>query len=66
MKIVRDFYAVYHTDESDGYDICIKDACDRYALFGSGEELDMLIEDLVRISQASNETASVFTEFEEL
>jgi hypothetical protein len=66
MKIVRDFYAVYHTDESDGYDICIKDACDRYALFGSGEELDMLIEDLVRISQARFDTDSVFKKFEEL
>jgi hypothetical protein len=66
MKIIRNYYAVYHTDESDGLDICIKDSCNRYALFGSGEELEMLIEYLVRISQASFETDSAFRKFEEL
>jgi hypothetical protein len=66
MKIVRNYYAVYHTDESDGLDICIKDSCGRYALIGSGEELEELIEDLVAMSLAKYETGSVFTEFSEL
>jgi hypothetical protein len=66
MKIVREYYAIYHTDESEGYDICIKDSCDRYALLGGGEELDQLIEDLVTISLAKHELDSVFKRFEEL
>ena len=60
MKVVNQYYAVYHTKEGEGYDICIKDSCDRYALI-SVDQVDELIEDLVKFS--NYDADSVFTRF---
>jgi hypothetical protein len=65
MKIVRDYYAVYHTDESSGDDICIKDNIGRYTIVNLAD-LDQLVEDLVRVILAPPETESVLTEFKNL
>ena len=65
MKIVNEYYAIYHTDESEGFDICIKDSCDRFALI-SRDDVENLIEDLVRFMNYRFETESVFKKFGEL
>ena len=65
MKVVNDYYAIYHTDESEGLDICIKDSCDRFALI-SKDDVENLIEDLVRFMNYRFETESVFKKFEDL
>jgi len=65
MKVVNDYYAIYHTEESEGYDICIKDSCDRFALI-SKDDVENLIEDLVRFMNHRFETESVFKKFGEL
>lgn len=65
MKIVREYYAIYHTQESDGLDICIKDSCDRWTLI-SVEELEEFIEDLVAFVGYENKLISVRKPFEEL
>ena len=65
MKIVNDYYAIYHTDESGGLDICIKDSCDRFALI-SKDDVENLIEDLVRFMNHSFETDTVFKKFGDL
>jgi hypothetical protein len=65
MKVVNDYYAIYHTEESEGFDICIKDSCDRFALI-SKDDVENLIEDLVRFMNYRFETESVFTKFGEL
>jgi hypothetical protein len=65
MIIKRNTYAVFHTSNSDGMDICIKDDVDRFAVINV-DNLNNLIEDLVRISMASNTLASVKTRFQDL
>jgi Cys-tRNA synthase (O-phospho-L-seryl-tRNA:Cys-tRNA synthase) len=65
MKVVNEYYAVYHTEESDGYDICIKDSCGRYALI-SKEDIESLVEDLVRFLQHEDSLVSVHKPFGEL
>jgi len=64
MKVVNENYAVYHTEESDGFDICIKDSINRFTLIPV-DDIENLIEDLVRfINQKTDD--SVFTKFEDL
>ena len=65
MKVVNKHYAIYHTDESEGLDICIKDSCDRFALI-SKDDVENLIEDLVRFMNHRFETDSVFKKFGDL
>jgi len=65
MIIKRNTYAIYHTSNSDGMDICIKDDLNRFAIL-STDDINDLIEDLVRISMAGNNLAAVSTRFEDL
>ena len=65
MKVVNKHYAIYHTDESEGLDICIKDSCDRFALI-SKDDVENLIEDLVRFMNHRFETDSVLKKFGDL
>jgi hypothetical protein len=65
MIIKRDTYAVYHTSNSDGFDICIKDDLSRFAIL-STDDINELIEDLVRIAMAGNDLADAKTRFEDL
>ena len=65
MKVVNDYYAIYHTSESEGYDICIKDSCNRFTLL-TADQVEEVIEDLVRFMNYRFETESVQTKFEDL
>jgi hypothetical protein len=65
MIIKRATYAIYHTSNSDGMDICIKDDLSRFAIL-STDDVNDLIEDLVRISMAGNNLADAKTKFEDL
>lgn len=40
------YFAVFHTSESNGMDICIKDSCDRMVLINTNE-VDLLLEAIV-------------------
>lgn len=65
MIIKRDTYAIFHTRESDGEDICIMDDIGRKALIPVSV-LEDLLEDVVLFANQRWETASVTTKFGDL
>jgi len=47
MLLKTEHFAVYHTNESDGMDLCIKDDCGRFALINEdsiGKLIDILLQ----------------------
>jgi hypothetical protein len=65
MIIKRDTYAIFHTRESDGEDICIMDDVGRTALIPVSS-LEDILEDIVLFANQRWETASVSTKFGDL
>ena len=65
MITKRHTYAIYHTAESDGDDVCIKDDIGRFALIPV-DYLEEFVEDLVMFMNQRWEKASVTTPFNKL
>ena len=65
MIIKEKEFAVYHTSESDGSDICIKDPSNRFVLIYE-DSIEDLIEVLVRFANKQWDNKSVSVRFEDL
>jgi hypothetical protein len=65
MIIKRDTYAIYTTEESSGYDICIKDESDGYILIYK-DYLEDLLADIVFLLSSPERHCSVKTKFEDI